>query len=325
VIPPPPSHWTTTNVVVRATKSPIVHSLQMRLGFAHEQREKLKTHSHRRRRPVSSECLTRSDRIGRAIRVMRAQAKGFRTTEVNVTLGTAEVQGLNLTLPVGAVSESVNVLGEAPALDTDETRIQATLDTQTVKELPQLNRNLWDVLAVTPGVVGTGTRGAGASPGGGADNFGTQTPALSANGRSYTGNVVFVDGMNVSSPIQNGNLILSPVPDAVQEVSLQPNSWDAENSLGSSILVQITTKSGTNQFHFTGGILYTNQNLQATPDFFSPVRFQRKDLVGTLGGPIIKNKLFFFRRRGNAVLEEPDVRERGGLRHDLNVLGDAAV
>jgi hypothetical protein len=256
---------------------------------------------------------------------MRAQAKGFRTTEVNVTLGTAEVQGLNLTLPVGAVSESVNVLGEAPALDTDETRIQATLDTQTVKELPQLNRNLWDVLAVTPGVVGTGTRGAGASPGGGADNFGTQTPALSANGRSYTGNVVFVDGMNVSSPIQNGNLILSPVPDAVQEVSLQPNSWDAENSLGSSILVQITTKSGTNQFHFTGGILYTNQNLQATPDFFSPVRFSAQRPGRDIGGPIIKNKLFFFRRRGNAVLEEPDVRERGGLRHDLNVLGDAAV
>jgi hypothetical protein len=225
--------------------------------------------------------------------VVRAEAKGFQTTEVNVTLGTAELEAVNLQLPVGGVSEKVNVLGEAPPLDTDETRLQATLDSQTVRELPQLNRNLWDVLAVMPGVVGTGTRG-GDSPGGGSDNFGTQTPQISANGRSYTGNVVFVDGMNVTSPIQNGNLILSPVPDAVQEISLQANSWDAENNLGSSVLVQVTTKSGTNQFHGSGSLLYTNQDLQANPDFFSPVRFQRKDLVGTLGGPIIKNKLFFF-------------------------------
>jgi hypothetical protein len=226
--------------------------------------------------------------------VLKAQAQGFRTSELNVTLGTAELQGANLTLPVGNVTESVNVLGDAAPLDTEENRLQATLDAKTVRELPQLNRNLWDVLAVTPGVVGTGTRGGGESPGGGADNFGTQTPQLSANGRSYTGNVVLVDGMNVTSPIQNGNLILSPVPDAVQEVSLQANSWDAEASLGSSILVQITTKSGTNQFHGSGSVLYTNQDLQANPDYFSPVRFQRKDLVGTLGGPIIKNKLFFF-------------------------------
>ncbi len=54
------------------------------------------------------------------------------------------------------------------------------------------------------------------------------------------------------------------------------------------------TKSGTNKLHGSGSLLYTNQDLQANPDFFSPVRFQRKDLVGTLGGPIIKNKLFFF-------------------------------
>jgi hypothetical protein len=94
-----------------------------------------------------------------------------------------------------------------------------------VRDLPQLNRNLYDVLAVTPGVVGAGVRAAGTSPGGGNDNFGTQTPQLSANGRSYTGNLVMVDGMNVTSPVQNGNIILSPIPDAVQEASLQTNSW----------------------------------------------------------------------------------------------------
>ena len=228
--------------------------------------------------------------------LVKAEAAGFKTTEESLTLQTSQTQGINLTLPIGSASQAVNVTGEAPAVDIDETRLQATLSADTVRDLPQLNRNLYDVLAVTPGVVGTGTRGAGESPGGGADNFGTQTPQISANGRSYTGNVVMVDGMNVTSPIQNGNIILSPIPDALQEVSLQTNSWDGEINLGSSILIQETTKSGTNQFHGTGSLFFTNQNLQATQEFvsgsFTP--FERKDLVGTFGGPIIKNKTFFF-------------------------------
>jgi hypothetical protein len=228
--------------------------------------------------------------------VVQAAASGFRKTEVSVTLETNEIQGVNLTLSIASATESVSVVGEAPAIDTDDSRIQATLDSQTVRDLPSLNRNLWDVLAVAPGVVGTGTHGAGESPGGGADNFGTQTPDMSANGRSYTGNRVIVDGMDATSNVQNGNIIYAPPPDAVQEVSMQTNSWDAENNLGSSILIQVTTKSGTNQFHGTGSWLFTNQDLLArtvfTPSSYNP--FKRNDLVGTFGGPIVKNKTFFF-------------------------------
>ncbi len=222
---------------------------------------------------------------------------GFKTQSVSLILGTSETQGINVKMSLASASEAVSVTAEAPVLDTDETRLQATLSSNTVRDLPQANRNLWDVLAVAPGVVGTGTRGPGESPGGLPDNFGTQTPQISANGRSYTGNLVMVDGMNVTSPIQNGNIILAPIPDAVQEASLQTNSWDAEDNLGSSILIQVTTKSGSNQFHGTGSLFYSNQNFQATPEFVTPgayTPFQRKDLVGTLGGPIIKNKSFFF-------------------------------
>lgn len=113
-------------------------------------------------------------------------------------------------------------------------------------------------------------------------------------GRSYTGNLVMVDGMNVTSPVQSGNIILAPIPDAVQEASLQANSWE-ENNLGSSILIQVTTKSGTNQFHGTGSLFFTNQDLQATPEFQSAVApFSRKDLVGALGEPVLNNRIFFF-------------------------------
>ncbi|HXF14814.1 MAG TPA: TonB-dependent receptor [Terriglobales bacterium] len=230
--------------------------------------------------------------------VVSAETAGFKKTEVHFTLSTDQTQGIDIHLSLASASTQITVTTEAAELDVDENRIQETLSASSVRDLPQLNRNLWDVLAVTPGVVGTGTRGPGESPGGGADNFGTQTPQLSANGRSYTGNLVMVDGMNVTSPVQNGNIILAPVPDAVQEASLQTNSWDAENNLGSSILIQVTTKSGTNQFHGTGSLFFTDQDLQARQEFVSPNQaftpFARKDLVGTLGGPIIKNKTFFF-------------------------------
>ena len=226
-----------------------------------------------------------------------AEAGGFKKTQVDFTLSTGQTQGIDVKLEVSSASTSLTVTTEAAALDVDENRIETTLSADTVRDLPSANRSLWDVLAVTPGVVGTGTRASGEAPGGaGQDNFSTETPQLSANGRSYTGNIVMVDGMNVTSPIQNGNIILAPVPDAVQEASLQANSWDAENSLGSSILIQVTTKSGTNRFHGTGSMFYNNQNLQAHADFAgtSIPKFQRKDLVGALGGPIVKNKTFFF-------------------------------
>ncbi len=244
---------------------------------------------------------------------LHIETAGFRPAEEGVTLDTNQTQGINIMLALATSTQAVTVVSEAPPLDTDDSRIQATLNSTTVRELPALNRNLWDVLTVAPGVVGTGTHAAGESPGGGADNFGTQTPDMSANGRSYTGNRVIVDGMDATSPVQNGNIVYAPPPDAVQEVSMQSNSWDAENNLGSSILIQVTTKSGTNQFHGTGDWLFTNQDLLArtvfTPSSYNP--FKRNDVVGTFGGPIVKNKTFFFAEveslwsttsTGNAVL-----------------------
>jgi hypothetical protein len=228
--------------------------------------------------------------------VLSAEASGFRKTEAKFTLSTSETKGVNLALPVASAKQTIVVEVNPPAIDTDDSRLEATLSSDTVRDLPSANRNLWDILAVTPGVVGVGTRLAGEAPGGLPDNFGTQTPQISANGRSYTGNVVMVDGMNVTSPVQNGNIILAPIPDAVQEASLQTNSFGGEDNLGSSILIQVTTKSGTNQFHGTGSLFFANQDLQARPDFVSGAAepYSRKDLVGALGGPIRKGKTFFF-------------------------------
>ncbi|HTW80421.1 MAG TPA: carboxypeptidase regulatory-like domain-containing protein [Terracidiphilus sp.] len=229
--------------------------------------------------------------------VVSVEAPNFRKEESQFTLSTAETKGINLTMHVATTQQSVVVEVTPPTINTDDSRLEATLESQTVRDLPEANRNLWDTLAAAPGVSGTGTRAQGESPGGFADNFGTQTPAISANGRSYIGNVVMVDGMNVTSPVQNGNLVLSPIPEAVQEETMQTNSWDGDINLGSSILVQVTTKSGTNKFHGAGSLFYTNQDLEANTEFSNATAdlpFGRKDLVGALGGPIWKNKTFFY-------------------------------
>ena len=104
-----------------------------------------------------------------AIAVISAEAGGFKKAEVSFTLSAGEAQGIEVHLAVATAAAAVNVTAEAAPLNMDESRIQATLSADTVRDLPQLNRNIYDVLAVTPGVVGTGTRGPGESPGGGAD------------------------------------------------------------------------------------------------------------------------------------------------------------
>ncbi|MFY9855761.1 MAG: carboxypeptidase-like regulatory domain-containing protein, partial [Terracidiphilus sp.] len=199
--------------------------------------------------------------------LVSAEAANFRKEESKFALSTSETKTINLAMRLAATETSIVVEVTPPTIDTDDNRLETTLDSVTVRDLPEANRNLWDILAAEPGVSGTGTRATGESPGGFADNFGTQTPAISANGRSYIGNVVMVDGMNVTSPVQNGNLVLSPIPEAVKEVTMQTNSWDGEINLGSSILVQVTTKSGTNKFHGAGSLVFTDQDFEANTEF----------------------------------------------------------
>ena len=246
---------------------------------------------------TDSSGFYRFSSLGPGDYVVSAEAPNFRKEESQFTLSTSETKDIDLAMRLASTEQSIVVEVTPPTINTDDSRLETTIDLETVRDLPEANRNLWDVMSAAPGVSGTGTRAQGESPGGFADNFGTQTPAISANGRSYIGNMVMVDGMNVTSPVQNGNLVLSPIPEAVQEVTMQTNSWDGEVNLGSSLLVQVTTKSGTNKFHGAGSLFFTNQDLEANTEFSdatADLPFGRKDLVGALGGPIWKNKTFFF-------------------------------
>ncbi len=227
-----------------------------------------------------------------------AEASGFQTQTVEVRLQTAQTAGVNIALDVAATEERVVVTAEAPVLDTSETRIQATIQNEQLQDLPFKGRNFLALAAVAPGVTGfmagsisQTTAGESEAP----DNF---SPAkivdVSANGRSYVGNMFTIDGLDTSGNIVPGSADISPNPDAIEEVSVQTNTFTVEEGKTSSIHVAITTKSGTNEFHGTGSYFFSNQNLWARTIFTNEYEpFKRHEVSGVLGGPIVKNKTFF--------------------------------
>ena len=224
-----------------------------------------------------------------------AEASGFQPVKSELRLETAQTAGVNLTLSVAGTAEQVSVTGEATVFNPAETRIQTTIRNETLQDLPLQGRNFLGLVALAPGITGRGATGGGA-PADAPDNFSTEkTVEASGNGRNYSGNLFTLDGLNVTSNILQGVANLSPNPDSVQEISVQTNTFGVENGRGSSVQVAITTKSGTNDFRGTASYFFTNQGLRAKTFFTKSYEpFSRNDMSATFGGPVRKNKTFFF-------------------------------
>jgi Carboxypeptidase regulatory-like domain len=221
-------------------------------------------------------------------------ATGFATTNVSVSLLTEQTLNVPIRLAVGSVSEKVEVSSEAPTINTADSRTELTLESQAVANLPLQGRNLIALTTVAPGVVGLGL--VGGSPGSAADNYSTETQVdASANGRGSVGNMYVMDGMDVTSDIRPGVLNLTPNPDSVQEVTIQPNTFSVEFGRASSIQMVMTSKYGTDQFHGNVSDYYTYQGLWAGTEFvhnYAP--FHSSNYSGSIGGPVIPHHQFFF-------------------------------
>lgn len=224
-----------------------------------------------------------------------AEISGFQPAKTEVRLETSQTAGVNLTLSVAGATEQVAVTGQSELFNPAETRVQTTIRTETLQELPLQGRNFLGLVALGAGITGHGAVGGGA-PADAPDNFSTEkTVEASGNGRNYSGNQFTLDGLNVTSNILQGTANLSPNPDSVQEVAIQTNTFSVENGRGSSVQVAITTKSGTNEYHGTGSYFFTNENLRAKTFFTTKYEpFSRHDMSATFGGPIIKNRTFVF-------------------------------
>ncbi len=227
-----------------------------------------------------------------------ASASGFESATTNFTLTTNENQNVPLTLRVGNVSTQVTVTTQAPLLDTSDSRLEQTLNTTALTNLPLPGRNPTNVITLAPGVTGLGGQ---ASPGtANSTNFAPENwVSASANGRGANGNQYIVDGMDVTSSIRPGVINLTPNADTVQEVSVQTDTYSVDYGRASSIQTVMTTKSGTNEFHGIASEYYTYQGLTARGEFGvpQPTRlnpYHVNNMSFAVGGPVIPKKQFFF-------------------------------
>ncbi len=212
----------------------------------------------------------------------------FKREAVQVDAGTAV--RIDAALAVGTVASSVGVTGQAPILQTDSVEVSQTIDAKEVEQLPTFGRNVTRLTLLAGGV---------SMPGGQLDlhpeNAGEDFN-VNINGASPNNNSHLLDGVENTEAIQGYSLIVT-TQDSVQEVKMTTSNYDAEYGRVGGGVLQITTKSGTNGFH---GSLF---EYYRTAGFFAADHFTQSNGVpgnrwnqfgGSLGGPIKKDKLFFF-------------------------------
>ncbi len=223
--------------------------------------------------------------------------QGFAPSTVAFTLTSEQTRDVPLPLTVGTVSSTVQVTGQAPLLDTSDSRLQYTLNTMALTDLPMPGRNPTSEIGITPGVTGLGIAAQGTA---GSLNFNPENYAnYSANGQGQNGNQYIVDDMDVTSTIRPGVLNLTPNADVVQEVTVQTNTYTVDFGRAGSIETEMTTKSGTNEFHGLASDYYTSQQLTARGEFGVPQPtplnpYHSDNMSFNVGGPLIPHKEFFF-------------------------------
>lgn len=186
---------------------------------------------------------------------------------------------VNLQLAIGEVSATVNVSAESPLLQTQTTETSQIVETKRISDLPLLGRNFLDLTRLSPGV---------------ANGQGGNTLNISVNGQRELGNSVIVDGIEVTGN-RNNDTGLSPSVDSVQEFKIQTSAYAPEFGRAAGAVISIQTKQGGNEFH---GSVYEffRPSQTAARTFFATERgnLKQNNFGGTIGGPIVKNKLFFF-------------------------------
>ena len=226
------------------------------------------------------------------------EAAGFSkvsTSNVEVVIGAR--QRVDLTMQVGAVSQSVEVTGAAAVLETDTSEHAQVVDTQQIVELPLNGRNYSDLALLSTNV--------NKSPIGSlfAANGTPREASFNVNGMRSTYNNFLLDGIdnNAYSPSNQGysSQVVQPSPDAIAEFKVITSNFSAEYGRVGGGVINAALRSGTNDIHGTVYEFLRNTDLNATGFTFSPTVFQKPTLQRnqfgvTIGGPVIKNKLFFF-------------------------------
>ena len=223
-------------------------------------------------------------------------AKGFsKTTQKNITVQVSQVVQVNVQLKLGAASETVEVTTAPPLMQTEEASVGQVIGEQEVNNLPLNGRNFTFLAQLGAGMQTpqADTRGNAASG------------AFSANGLRPAQNNYLLDGIDNNSnavDFLNGtNFVILPPVDAIQEFKVQTADFSAELGRSAGAVLNASIKSGTNSLHGAAWEFFRNDKLDAADWFENNGNIKKGELrlnqFGvSAGGPIIKNKMFFFRR-----------------------------
>ncbi len=219
-----------------------------------------------------------------------AELTGFKRVKVTVTVEVEQILRQNLQLRIGEISEVVEVSALAPLLQSDKAEVGQVITNRQIVELPLNGRHYTQLLLLVPGVTGRG---------GGLSMFG-DSGSFSINGARPGQENFMIEGVSTNST-NTRTAQISPSIESIQEFKLQTSSYSAEFGRGSAA-INVTTKSGGNDFHGTAYLFNRNdkfaannffQNQAPDPDAIG-VSLNRNQFGATLGGPIFKDKTFFF-------------------------------
>lgn len=222
------------------------------------------------------------------------EAASFKSqVQEGVRVDANTVRRIDAQLQTSGVSESIVVTASNVAIQTDRADINITQPSRQVNDLPiagSVGRNYQSLMGLVPGAVLQGEQNSAAgSP--------QRSISFNVNGVSRLQNNTRIDGAGVIYPWLPTNTAYVPPAEAIQTVNIVTNSFDAEQGLAGGAAINVIIKSGTNEFHGAGWVYDTNSALRAA-NYFQTTPQNPKDILVqfgyAVGGPIIKNKLFFF-------------------------------
>jgi hypothetical protein len=231
---------------------------------------------------------------------MRVEATGFKSYQVkDFQISVGDRARLDAKLQVGAVTESVLVTSEEAALQTDQATVGSTVDEKSVQDLPLNGRNFMGMVDLTAGVQGETASGSYSYLAGGRSDDRRTGDTISANGMSEQLNNNEVDGFDNNDRAE-GNIGLRASMDGIQEVKVDTSSYSADSGRTAGAITNVITKSGSNSLHGSAYEYLRNDKIDSWDYFAKQAAGAKKpelrlnEFGGSIGGPIIKNKTFFF-------------------------------
>ncbi len=242
-------------------------------------------------------------------------AAGFKESDADNILLVAETsRNFDVKMSSGGNTETVTVNAETvPVLQTNDANVGRTLSSEEIQRLPIFGADPYELLRTAPGITGDGARsGVGQAvylpnnvgPGGSNSGiFQTENQIqISADGQRVADNNILIDGVSVNSLVHGGSAVVTPNQESVDSIGVVSTSYDAADGRNTGAQIRTTTKSGTNDLHGSLYFLYNEPGLNAYNRYAGPVagslptrvQIKQRTYAASLGGPIIKDKLFLF-------------------------------